>query len=364
MATYISLNGERYEVDETVGITEKQTSPWLAQLGSSNVEFGNYSPADVEEYRDFRGGIGKESEEKRAQRLWWSESIETTKEGYVSLGPLVTTAGAFNATPLKILDFASETYAFATSQSSYWTGTAWATADPSPLATPTDTIVFRDSTNDYLFACNGTAVRYCATGHGGSVDWGTLASAAGSKYFCSFDKRLIGVDSTGTTIYYSPRDNCDGTWVSFNISGDYTAATDLFDGKLLSTGEPVIYMLTDTGLFVIDFYTQTCYKMEVRFPPTSNAMVGMYWNGAVYVATGAGIIRITSSTVEPWGPDEDDGLPASYQGLVYDIIGISHWVIIAVSGGTYSSILKRHESSGGWHQGQEQPANSMGVSLL
>ncbi len=346
MENSVILNNQRYEV--TGAIQEKQITPWIAQIGTGGIDFKNYSPAEVEEYRDFRGGLGKETEEGKSDRFWWSESIETTKEGYITLGPLVTTAGAFGVAPVKILDFSSGTYAFGTSVAKKWnTSTSvWDSVDASALATPTDAIVFKDSTATYLVVCNGTALRCSSNG----TTWNAVASAAGSKYLCAFDKRLIGINSTGTTLYYSPRDDVDGTWVSFSLSGDYSTAMDLFEGKLLTTGESVIYLLTDTGLYAIDYWTQTCYKVEIRFPMTTTAMVGMYWNGGLYTATGSGIVQVAGSTVQQWGPDLDGGLPTSYQGYIYDMLGISHWVLIAVSGGTNSSILKRHESAGGWHQ--------------
>ncbi len=343
---YITLNNKQYEIES---IQEKQVSPFTAKISSGNVEWGDYAPCSIQEYRDFRGGLGLESEEKPSGRFYWSDGVETTKEGYATLGPLVTTAGAFNTQPLKIIDFQSGTYAFGNSVCKKWnTGTsAWDSShNGTPLATPTDVITVTDATDEYMIACNGTAVQT-------SIDGGTWLAHPSTqtiKYMCMFDKRLIGVNATYNKIWYSPREDIDGTLASFNITGDYSIVTDLFDGKLLTTGEPCIYMLTDTGLWAIDFYTQTCWKMEVRYPYTTNARVGMYWNSLVYVGTGEGITRVSPNQITQWGTDTDDGLPGTYQGYVYDMIGTAHWVIMVMAGGTNDSIFKRHESSGGWHQ--------------
>ena len=349
---YVVLNNKLLEIDGE--IIEKQVNPFTAQLGSGTVEFKNFAPCSIEEYRDLRGGIGLESEEKPSQRLYWSDGIETSKEGYWTLGPLVVTAGALGAQPIKFADFGGsgsvKTYVIADDICSVWntagSGSWDDTDDGTALTDPTDMIVATDATATYLLVCNGTEIRYTSNG----TSWSPMTTE-NIKYMAMFDKRLIGIDAAYKKLWYSPRENIDGTLASFNLSGDYSTITDLFTGKLLTTGEPIIYFLTDTGLFTLDFYTQTAYKMEVRYPSTTNARVGMYWNGYVYAGTGPGISRITPNMVDPdWGPDKDDGLPTDYQGYIYDMIGTSYWSVIAVAGGTKDSILKRHQSLGGWHQ--------------
>lgn len=347
----IILNSHPIEI--TGDITEKQVAPWAAKIGTGGSEFGNFTPCDIREYADLRGGLGVESEEQPTQRFYWSEGVETTKDRYWTLGPLVNTMGALAAAPLKMIDYKSITYAFTDSASWYLvTGTStWtATGDASPLAAPTDAITFKDATGNYLVVCNGSDARYCLTGYGVGNDWASLTTND-MKYMAAMDNRLWGVDSTGTTLYGSnASNNIDGVWSSSSLSGDYTAVTDLFAGKLLTSGDPCLYMLTAEGLYAIDVYAQKAYKQEVRYPLTTQAKCGMYWNGAVYISTGMGIARITGNDVTQFGPDEDDGLNTDYQGYVTDMIGVAHWVIIAVAGGTKDSILKRHETMGGWHQ--------------
>ena len=350
---YITLNDKRIEIKGE--IAEKQQAPWAAKIGSGTTEFGNFLPCDIKEWRDLRGGIGLESEEKPSNRLYWSEGVETSKEGYIVPGPYIETAGALGAAPIKFADYngtgASLVYVIADDICSVWNpaGTpAWDdTDDGTALSDPTDMIVATDATDTYLITCNGVSMRYTANG----TAWGAHPSTQAIKYMAMFDKRLIGIDAGYKKLWYSPRENIDGTLASFNLSGDYSVVTKLFTGKLLTgLGEPTIYMQTDTGLFVIDFYTQTCYKMEVRYPATTNARAGMYWNSYLFIGTGSGIRRITPNLNSPWGPDQDDGLPADFQGYIYDMLGTSHWVVACVAGGTKDSILKRHESLGGWHQ--------------
>ena len=347
----IVLNDKVLDVEGEV--QEQQVSPSSAKISSGQVEFGNYGLSDIEEYGDFRGGLGLESEEKASNKFAWANGVETIKARLTTLGPLVTTAGAFASTPYKIIDFENITYGLKTEDCYYWnTGTsAWSdTTAASPLATPTDAIVFKDETDNYLIVCNGSKATYCAVGYGGSEDWTELGTNKTIHKMCVFDNRLIGINATATALYFSPAGDVDGTWDSFNLSGPFTACNDLFEGKTLTTGEPCIYMLAPEGLFVIDFWTQKIYPMEVRYPKTDEARVGMYWNGAVIISTGSGMARLTANAVDPaFGPNAGDGLPSDYAGYIYDMIGTSEWIIIAISGGSNDTILKRHMSVGGWH---------------
>ncbi len=352
MSNKILLNGKPILIDGNV--TKAYINPWSTKLSIGSQDFADYQPASVREYKDARGGIGKESEVEDTDRVAWSESMELTKEGYWTLGALVTQLDDFETPPLLMIDFEGYTYVWGNSKSEYNNAGSMATADPSPLANPTDVIVFQDTTDTYLIYCNGADIRYCTVGFGGSQDWGAL-STSNVKYMCAYDKRLLGVNSTGTTIYYSDRDDCDsaggGAMDSFSISGPWSAAYDLWAGRAFTSDDDVIYMETDLGLVVIDFWTRVAYLTDVTWSKTAYAMRGCSWNASVYASNGPGITKASQGTfTDTWGPDADDGLPSGYTGYIYDMKGLTHWLIIAVSGGTYSSILKRHSTVGGWHQ--------------
>ncbi len=358
MAKYVVLNGVRYEIEGYV--QERQVSPWAGKISMGSQNFADFQPCSVREYADLTGGIGLDKEIQESNRVSWSESIETTKAGEVTLGPLATTAGNFNAVPLKIIEFDGYMHALANSKSEYYntSNSTWTEADASPLTTPTDALVVTDATDTYLVVCNGSDVRYATD----KTTWAAL-STSDIKYLTTLDKRLIGVNASGNTIYYSTRDNIDdaagGAMNSFNISGEWTACYDVWNGKLVTTDEDAIYMLTDTGLVVVDFWTRCPYKMEVRYQRTSNALVGMYWNSEVFCGVGSSIFKISPNLVSQFGPDADDGLPSEHAGYIYDMIGLSHWMVICVSGGTSSSILKRHESLGGWHEVYSTATNNI-----
>lgn len=433
MPNNVLLNGKRIPIKGKV--QERQVTPFSSKMSMGTQDFADFAPCSIREYSDLRGGLGKEMEKDVSDRFWWSESIETTKDGYITLGALVSTAGSFGSAggistytlasgtgysandvltvvqeggasgtitintvngsgvpltstlktagtgyavasglsttvapsggsgctvsitaladgavePVKIIHYKSTTYAIGNSKCQYWTGSAWATADSSALATPTDALVFQDSTAIYLIVCNGSSVRYTSNG----TSWSTLSTSP-VAYLSSYDKRLVGINSTGSIFYYSDRDNCDdaagSTMDNFAISGDWSTAKDLFEGKLLTTDEPVVYMMTDKHLVAIDFWTRVAYPMEVRYPQTAYALVGAYWNSNVYCGVNSALFKVDTKTVSQWGADADDGLPSDIVGYVYDFLGLSHWAVIAVSGGSKSTILKRHETVGGWHE--------------
>jgi hypothetical protein len=351
MPNYVVINSNRIEILGRV--TERQVTPWSSKISMGTKEFADFLPCSIQEYSDLTGGLGIDKTASEINRIAWSKSVETTKAGDIRLGPEIVTAGAYNATPLKLIEFGSDKYAFGTSISHYLATNTWTATGDAGLATPTDAIVFKDSTASYLIVCNGSDIRYASTGYGGSQNWAAL-STSDAKYLTSYDKRLIGINSTGTVVYYSDRENCDdaagGAMDFFNISGTWTAAYDLWEGKLLTTDEPVIYMLTDVGLVAIDFWTRVAYLMEVRYPKTSNAMCGMYWNSEIYCSTGSGITKVSAPINPDFGPNQGDGLPSDYVGYIYDMLGSSYWIVICVSNSSKSTILKRHISLGGWHE--------------
>ena len=87
----ILLNGKYYEV---VGeVLQRAINPFKGKLGSSGgLEYSDFGAASIEEYHDFRNGIGKNRGEGSEARLEFSEGIDFTIEGQAVLAPLVNTA--------------------------------------------------------------------------------------------------------------------------------------------------------------------------------------------------------------------------------------------------------------------------------
>ena len=68
-------------------------------------EFSDFSQAELEEYHDFRNGIGLESElPAESNRLWFTEGIDFSTARSAVLGPLVRTAPTPSLTDPTIVD--------------------------------------------------------------------------------------------------------------------------------------------------------------------------------------------------------------------------------------------------------------------
>ena len=126
----IVLNGVNYKISSD--LLQRRINPWKAQLGSGSLEYADFSQAELEEYHDFRNGIGKKRAVGSDARLDFSQGIDFANQGQTILGPLVTTAGSFGVAPVKILDFESVTYGIGDNAIRRWNTTTsnWDYADP------------------------------------------------------------------------------------------------------------------------------------------------------------------------------------------------------------------------------------------
>jgi len=359
MKRQIYLDGTPFDIEGE--ITEKNITPWTVQISAGSREYSDFSQASLREYHDMRGGAGLESETgTETGRFYWSEGVETSIERCVVPGPKINTAGTFGVAPVKIIDFEGSTYGIGHNLIAKWnTGTSAWDSKKANFASPIDAVVFTDSTDSYLVVSSATAATYSIDG----TTWNTLTGCKG--YLAEFDNRLLGF--YGQTVYYSPRDNLDGTWASFNVAADYGTPKSLFSGKLLTTDDPVPYLVSTKGLWAVDFWHQMIYRQEINFPPHTNAgAAGMYWNSYVFGATGPGIKKISPGMAQDIGPDQDDGLPAGYRGYVADMIGLSDWMIFCVNGGSTdkSSIFKRHGTLGGNHQVYSTSAANNAITCI
>jgi len=482
----IVLNSKRYQI--TGEIVQRAINPWQAKVQSGGLTYEDFGQAQLEEYYDFRNGIGKKRGLGSEARLEFSEGIDFTTEGQAVLGGLVNTAGTFGVAPVKIIDFQDATYAIGLNLIAKWnTGTsAWDTkwqnleicdcdavwdaqsnvtcsadtsdkkegtasakivvadaktagtlatesitavdlsgeteiklwikssialnaddlalvlnaggvtkedigigaisadtwtkvtltlADPSQdtaidevfldmdvdkgaftvwldhitggesLLTPIDAIVATDATDEYFVVSSADDAIYSTDG----ITWLELTGCQG--YLAWYDTKLRGIDTDGGTVRSSAANNIDGTWTTFDLSGQFGTVYDLFEGKLLADGTPTLYFCGTEGLFTIDVTNEKAYKQEVEYPPLTYAgHKGMYWNANVWVATGFGILKVTPSMATFIGPDLDDGLPSGYQGSIFDMVTVNNWLVYCVNKTTSSdrsSILKRNASYGG-----------------
>ena len=464
----VLLNSVYYKLAAGTDIIKRALNPFRAKLGTAgSLEFSDFSQASMEEYHDFRNGIGKNRGVGSDARTQWTQGIDFSTEGQAVLSPLVSTAGTFGKAPIKIIDFQSATYAIGDDLIAEWTsGTTW-TSRETNLSDPIDVLVVTDGTDEYIVASSASTAYYSTDGttwgelssyktpdstndpdtawtdDGNAIDgddstfafpagaanylevvvtnsiytdscrirasnvgdtnpnvtidfyydgawfnvfggtitkdtWVTKTNSSGYKvvekarvkssdganfefrlfqfaykmrgHIASYDNRLFFITTDGRFVGYSAVDNIDEHGGAFGLIGKFGTVHDLFEGKLLADGSPTLYFTGTEGLHSIDVANEKSYQQEVSYPPLTNAgRRGIYWNANVYVAAGYGVLKVAPTTATFVGPDQDDGLPATYQGKIYDFATANNWLIYCVNGGTTdkSSILKRNSSLGG-----------------
>jgi hypothetical protein len=344
----VLLDSNYYELKSGTVINRRNINPRAARFETGVPGYSSFTQASVEAWKGMRGGIGhKYQTTSGTEECWWSEGVDSSHDGGIILGPKVNTAGTFGAAPVKIIDFGGKTYAIGASKISEWSGSAWTPKDSS-MAAPLDAIVVTDVTDSYLVVSDATSAIYSING----TDWSALTGCAG--YLTYFDNRLVGF--YGQTMYFSPAEDIDGTWDSCNAAGaDLGTVYGIFTAKSQVNDEPLLCINASNGLFTYDFYVQQIYPY-LRLTGHSNAgRAGMFWNSYIFVSSLGGIKKIAGSLVTDIGPDQDDGLPVTYQGYVYDMCpaGDGSWMVFSVHNGSTtdkSSIFKRHGTVGGNQQ--------------
>ena len=110
---------------------------------------------------------------------------------------------------------------------------------------------------------------------------------------------------------------------------------DLFAGKLIADGSPILYITTPEGLWAINPWAMFAAKQDINFALGANAgKAGSYWNAKVWIASGAGLASQDNNGVDlDAGPNADDGLPSGFQGYIADILNLTRWIIVALDGG-------------------------------
>jgi len=345
----VLLDTEYYDI--TGEIHRRNINPRAARFETGVPGYSSFTQASVEPWKGLRGGIGhKYQESSGSEECWWSEGVDASHHGGVILGPAVSTAGTFGVAPVKIIDFKGSTYAIGNNAISIWdtTGTPHWDSVKADFASPIDAIVVTDPTNTYLVVSSATTAIYSVTGASGS--WSTLTGCKG--YLTFHDNKLYGF--YGYTLYNSPAKDIDGTWDSCNYTAYLGNVYGLFTARSQNTDEPLLCLHTSEALWTIDPWVQEIYPYLILPGHTYSGKAGMFWNSYIFVSTGAGIKKISPGLVTDVGPDQNDGLPSTYQGYISDMTGISDgsWMVFSVLGGSAdkSSIIKRHGTVGGNQQ--------------
>lgn len=348
----VYLDGEYYDIKADTDIQRRNINPRAARFETGVPGYSSFTQASVEAWKGMRGGIGhKYQESSGTEECYWSEGVDASHHGGTILGPKINTAGTgegvFGAAPVKIIDFGGKTYAIGASKISEWSGTAW-TSRETGISSPLDAIIVTDATDTYLVVSNATSAKYTTDG----TSWSALTGCAG--YLAPHDNKLFGF--YGATLYYSPHEDIDGTWSSCNVAGeDLGTLYGLFSARSQNSDQPLLCLHSSKGLWTIDPWVQQVYSYQPLTGHTHCGHAGMFWNSYIWVSTLGGIKKISRGLVTDVGTDQDDGLPKTYQGYVYDMCpaGDGSWMVFSVHNGSAtdkSSLFKRHGTVGGNQQ--------------
>ena len=342
----VLLDGKYYPVKDGT-IQRRNINPRAARFDTGIPGYASFTAGSAEAWKGLRGGIGHKYYSSGSEECFWSEGLDATHRSGVILGPKVNTAGTFGVAPVKIIDFEGSTYAIGNNAISKWnTGTSAWDSKKADFASPIDAIVFTDSTDTYLVVSSATAATYTTDG----TTWNTLTGCMG--FLTAHDNKLYGF--YGQTINYSPAKNIDGTWSTCDVSAYLGTVHGLFTAKSQQTGEPLLCLLTSEAMWTIDPWVQEIYPYLRLTGHTYAGKTGMFWNSYIWVSTGSGIKKVSQGLVTDIGPDQDDGLPTGYQGVVYDMCPAADgsWMVFCINGETAnkSSLFKRHGTVGGNQQ--------------
>ena len=345
----VKLDDKYYTVKDGT-IQRRNINPRAVRFETGIPGYSSFTSGSAEAYKGLRGGIGhKYQEGSGKEECYFSDGLDATHRSGIVPGPKVNTAGTFGTAPVKIIDFEGGTYAIGDDLIAKWnaTGTpAWDEKDTG-VSDPLDAIVVTDSTDTYLVVSNATAARFTTDGE----SWSALTGCKG--YLALHDNKLYGF--YGTTLNYSPAKDIDGTWSTCELSADFGTVYGLFTAKSQMSDEPLLCLHTSNALFTIDPWVNEVYPYLRLTGHSSCGRAGMFWNSYIFVSTLGGIKKIAGKLVTDIGTDQDDGLPSTYQGYVYDMCpaGDGSWMVFSVHNGAAtdkSSIFKRHGTVGGNQQ--------------
>ena len=345
----VSLNSVRYPITGNVRREAYSQYPEKQVVGPTT---RNSRPrADVIEWRDWRGGIGKNrmSNVEDVNRAWYSE-LNINHEGHLVLPALDTTTAASGVAGVftvgAIGELASELYVpFGTSIRKLSFGSdSWGSELKASPGTVTDTVTCRINGTVYMFFAHTTG--YTRTSDGSTFEDETDDMV----YMECWDERIWGIDNTGQLRWsHTETIGTDPTWTDdAQLPLPNTYVTDLFVGPDAG-GEEILYAATKVGLFAHDAGNSRLVRTQLQLPFHENAGDGCeVFRLRIYYPAGLSIYEYNpmGGTLRLVGPDLDHGLPANRRGKIVHMVS-SHNKMFALidSTSTAATDLEVFDSS-------------------
>lgn len=340
----VSLDGVLYRI--TRPVLQQLASVYPGKLVIGDTSRDSQVRASVLAQSDWRGGIGLFSMEQNSgiERLWFSTCWLRSKHQLTLQRLATATATATAATVGVIAEFENEIYAtFGTAVHKYNNVTnSWGASLNTLDAAATDTLVARVNGTAYLFIATTTGYTYFD-----GTTW--TNDTEDIKYLTWWGDKVWGIDNAGQLRYstfITP-----GSWVNdavLPLSNGFV--TDLFVGMDV-TQAPIIYASTKVGLYAHDFVSTKFIATKMELPRQDNNGLGtVRWRDSIYFPSGLQIFNYTdggSPVVSLMGPDQDDGLPSGYRGVIRQLVNSNNELITTVDASpTNTSTILGWDGSG------------------
>ena len=164
-----------------------------------------------------------------------------------------------------------------------------------------------------------------------AIPQATRVRTIGLKFMVNWDNRLWGITSFGQ-LYYT-YDFTSGWIKSSDIPDHHTPVTAMFIYRD-ATGEPVIYVMTETGLWIHDLDNERFLLTDVRFPRIPDGGKGStVWRGDLYIPQGTQVYRYGgggTAVLSLVGPGREQGVPWPGESKIVKLEGTHNALLAAV----------------------------------
>ena len=319
-----------------VGNVVKQVvTPFNIGIGSGDLKRSDISLTRHVSWENFGGGVGlyRLREGKETDQFADATDVWSVGRKHLVLANKRTNAGIAGTTELGVATVFLPTGATSeeivvtersTGKIYYWSSPTFWTEAHDAAGFIRDLKVYRQGGTDYLFAAWGSNYSYSSDG----VTWASPSPAVTADFFTVFDNKLVKIRA-GNLAYSTDPASATPTWTD-HVQDIPGYVTSLYGNWRNAQGDPTLAVGTMTGIWNIDFWTQTKYLLlDLRLAapsgwetiqstviPTANIAGGMVvWNGSLMVPHGLGLIALRPDGA--WaeiGLSRQDGLQNTAHG--------------------------------------------------
>ena len=338
----ILLNSERYKINGPVRKTLVSIAAPRFTIGDT--QRGADPRASILTQNDFRGGIGwnRGLDPGTVDRVWWSD-CQTRFKGHLLL-PRKSNAATTQAvgTIKSITEFtvgaSTDVYVVHSDNKVYKylnASDAWSSSLDT-LTNPTkETIVFRDTTANYMIFARGSSGYTYTTDASTFTDMDVSGHASRNvEYFTIWHGQLWGIDNEGVLKQWASGPTANPTEKgALPLPNGYVTSLFVYRD---AAGTPIIYAGTKVGLWAFDETNNRWEETELRLPFHTNSGKGtVVWRDAIYFPAGNAIYKYqtgsNTAVVSLVGFDRDHGIPEAYAGQVVKLIGTHNDLIAFVN---------------------------------